>query len=370
MVVRVLDQLSILDPIAILICSAEYDYVILAVKVMKDNGEVGSRRGSSFLVLYLLSMAFFFMTANRAFPIVYGNVDCDSNGQNCAHPNVGFISAFDSAGNTITGTRCSSILISVDDVKYVFLTAAHCAEPWLVNTSIATIGITFDGMVIRPDPDDPAFNYNQFVLGGVPVQFPGYFHNVLSANDWACIVFPLNSTDPFGFTISQKWPGRVPAPLIQDSSIASLDALAASFRNPTRSLLFTAAGYGFTEFVDFPGDNRGGLNSVLLSLGTLRYASHQLFRNLRNSILKTSQNPALGNDGTCSGDSGGPNYYNLNGTEIVVGVTSSGDSVCRSTNEIARIDVPEAESFIDCVRALNKSINQVKACGRSTNRFD
>jgi hypothetical protein len=59
-------------------------------------------------------------------------------------------------------------------------------------------------------------------------------------------------------------------------------------------------------------------------------------------------NPALGDGGTCYGDSGGPNFLGAGATEttIVAGTTITGDSMCRATNVNYRMDTPSARAFL------------------------
>jgi hypothetical protein len=55
-------------------------------------------------------------------------------------------------------------------------------------------------------------------------------------------------------------------------------------------------------------------------------------------------NPSTGNGGTCYGDSGGPNF--LGTSQIIAGITITGDAVCRSTNVVYRLDTESARAFL------------------------
>jgi hypothetical protein len=70
------------------------------------------------------------------------------------------------------------------------------------------------------------------------------------------------------------------------------------------------------------------------------------FNSLNNTFLRLSQNPAVGNGGTCFGDSGGPNFLNYNGARLLVAITITGDTVCRSTNVDYRTDTASARNFL------------------------
>jgi len=139
--------------------------------------------------------------------------------------------------------------------------------------------------------------------------------------------------------------GVLPAPMIQDVGIA-LDELVASVENPGKELIFSTAGYGIT-------DNAGGAGSDISLEEVRRYADHLQFSNLRSNTLALSQNSAKDdeNNGACFGDSGGPIYFDFGNGEVVVAVTSAGDSVCRSTNVTIRMDTPGAIAMINCARA-------------------
>lgn len=47
----------------------------------------------------------------------------------------------------------------------------------------------------------------------------------------------------------------------------------------------------------------------------------------------------------CFGDSGGPNFMTLNGKQLIVAKTITGDSVCRSTNVDYRLDTFRRKAF-------------------------
>ena len=81
------------------------------------------------------------------------------------------------------------------------------------------------------------------------------------------------------------------------------------------------------------------------------------------NLLTGSQNPARGFAGTCGGDSGGPVFYETSmHTELQVGVTSSGDSICRASSIIARTEGAEAAAFLTCVK-LHAPSDSVSVCG-------
>jgi hypothetical protein len=60
--------------------------------------------------------------------------------------------------------------------------------------------------------------------------------------------------------------------------------------------------------------------------------------------LRISMNKSTGDGGTCYGDSGGPNF--LGRTDIIAGITITGDAVCRATNVVYRLDTASAREFL------------------------
>ena len=66
------------------------------------------------------------------------------------------------------------------------------------------------------------------------------------------------------------------------------------------------------------------------------------------SYLRLSQNPATGDGGTCYGDSGGPNFLGAGSTQtdIIAGITITGDALCKLTNVIYRLDTEPARDFL------------------------
>ena len=116
-----------------------------------------------------------------------------------------------------------------------------------------------------------------------------------------------------------------------------------------RSLVWwaTAVGYGVQNRVV------GGGVPYFQDVNPIpRMYAFSSFNSLNGGYLRLSQNPSTGNGGTCYGDSGGPNFLDLNGEQILVGITITGDAVCRSTNVVYRLDTPSAQGFLSYVNTL------------------
>lgn len=217
----------------------------------------------------------------------------DGNG----HPEVGALLA-PVAYSDGTWAACSGTLIS----PTVFLTAAHCD---LGETSVA---VTFDSSydsdtgteywgVWHPDPDyGPAQN---------------------DPHDIAVVVFPAPIQ------------GITPALLPAAGSLDNLDHWAE----------FTAVGYGAQSVT----------TGQVFHYADIRYvATGRLFTQNKN-WLRLSMVAALGDGGTCYGDSGGPNFLGAGAAEtnIIAATTITGDFACVATNVDYRLDTESARAFLD-----------------------
>jgi secreted trypsin-like serine protease len=222
--------------------------------------------------------------------ITYGQPDGNR------HPNVGaLVGTFDG----LTYPYCSGTLIS----PTVFLTAAHCDEDG------TRVFVTFDSEYSSKSK-----------------LYAGTFY----ANE----LYPGSENDPYDIAV-----------VVFDKPIrgiepAQLPALG-QFDDLPKDQQFTAVGYGGQEAVNQPG------GPVIGYLDTREYSVSTL-NAVGPSYLRLSQNPATGNGGTCYGDSGGPNFLGAgkSETDIIVGITITGDSLCKSTNVIYRLDTESARAFL------------------------
>jgi secreted trypsin-like serine protease len=243
-----------------------------------------------------LALALLVLLAATVFAITYGQPDGNR------HPEVGALVGTFSSG---TYPYCSGTLIS----PTVFLTAAHC------NIGTTTVYVTFD----------TAYSSHSKLYRGT-YYYDGLYNQAQSdPHDIAVVVFdkPINIT-----------PARLPAR-------GQLDSLRVN--QP-----FTAVGYGGQEPVITPGSG-----PVIGYLDTREYATSSL-NSINPAWLRLSQNPSTGDGGTCYGDSGGPNFLGAGKTEtnIVAGTTITGDSICRATNVIYRLDTDSARNFLGGFVAL------------------
>src|SRR5262249_46323509 len=84
----------------------------------------------------------------------------------------------------------------------------------------------------------------------------------------------------------------------------------------------------------------------------IRYIADRLSYNAYNPIndvLRLSQNIALGENGTCTGDSGGPIFYeDAQYGRVQVSLVTGGGHVCRAATPRPGFSRPEAFAFLRC----------------------
>lgn len=241
------------------------------------------------------------------------------------HRNVGLVGAL-LPGNVVVPV-CSGFLVS----PRVVLTAGHCTK------AIGDLGATRAVVSFSPNlliTLSPAF-------AGTPVTDPGYTGEGFDRRDFGAVVF--------GGNITSIQPARLPGANALGQARAEL-----------RELPFTAVGYGAitrlleNEPPDDPGSaGEGGEerdHSPWVFLSNLqRHRAVSGFSALNPDVVRLSQNVALGDGGTCHGDSGGPYFTTLGGQYTAVAMTISGDPICQATGVGLRLDTPAARSFLSSV---------------------
>jgi hypothetical protein len=266
--------------------------------------------------LFLLIGALIFgslVTSRRAQAITYGFVD-----SNNTYSNVGaFIVKSPTTGQIFP--ICSGTMITSN----VFLTASHCTIYFQQDLALRgfTAYVSLDGSIPFGD-----LTSNQTILLAVSqvVTNPNYNQSQSDSGDIGALILQSNV------------PGVTPATL---PSCALLDQLAA--QNGLKNAVFTNVGYGVQNRVV------GGGVPFFQEVNPIpRMYSFSSFNSLNRGYIRLSQNPSTGNGGTCFGDSGGPNFMNLTGQQIIAAITITGDSVCRSTNVDYRLDTVSAQGFL------------------------
>jgi secreted trypsin-like serine protease len=283
------------------------------------NKEIKMKRLLCFFVLTAGIVVGSLFISPRASAITYGYVDTNNTFANTG----AFIVKSSSTGEIFP--ICSGTMITPN----VFLTASHC-------TAYYTQELVPAGYVayVSLDPSIPfgsltSSKTNLLAVSHV-VTNPGYNQSQSDSGDIAVLI------------LERSVRGVTPAPL---PACGLLDQLVA--QNGLKTAVFTNAGYGLQNRVV-----GGGGVPFFQDLNPVpRMYSFSSFNSLNGGYLRLSQNPSTGNGGTCFGDSGGPNFLDLNGQRLIVSITITGDSVCRSTNVVYRLDIASAQSFLASVNA-------------------
>ena len=246
--------------------------------------------------------------------IVYGFVDTNNVFKNTG----AFIVKSPTTGHIFP--ICSGTLIS----PTVFLTASHCTA--FFEQDLVPVGyeafVSFD----NPIPfGDLTSNQTKLVPVTQVVTNPGYNQSQSDPGDIAVLI--LRERDTRGITPATLPPAGL------------LDQL--SSQNGLQNAVFTPVGYGLQNRV-----NGGGPPFFQDMNPVPRMYAFSSFNALNQAFLRLSQNPSTGNGGTCFGDSGGPNFFNHNGTRLLAAITITGDAVCRSTNTTYRLDTASSRNFL------------------------
>ena len=253
------------------------------------------------------------VTSRRAQAITYGFVD-----SNNTYSNVGaFIVKSPTTGQIFP--ICSGTMITAN----VFLTASHCTIFFQQDLAIRgfTAYVSLDGSI--PFGDLTSNKTKLFPVSQV-VTNPNYNQAQSDSGDIGALILQSN--------VRGVTPATLPACGLLDQLVA---------QNGLKTAVFTNVGYGVQNRVV------GGGVPFFQDVNPIpRMYSFSSFNSLNGGYIRLSQNPSTGNSGTCFGDSGGPNFMNLSGEQIIAAITITGDSVCRSTNVDYRLDTVSAQGFL------------------------
>jgi hypothetical protein len=202
----------------------------------------------------------------------------------------------------------------------VFLTAGHCTEGW-EGTGVETFWVNFD---------QDAMNEATLLLVEEVITHPDYNWGPTS-----------NPRDVGALVLAEPVTDIEPANLPCEGFLDDLREEGRLKHGKDRAE-FTLVGYGGT--LDWP--------PPVITYEDKRQFAVSEFQALLKAWLRMSQNQATGNGGTCSGDSGGPAFWeDDDGTEVLVGITSWGDVPCVASGFNYRVDIPDTLDFIDEVIA-------------------
>lgn len=268
-------------------------------------------RSHRFFIIAVLAATV--ISAARIHAITYGFVDTTN-----AFGNTGAFIV--KAPNGQIFPICSGTLIAPD----VFLTASHCTV--FFEQDLAPAGYTAQVSFDNPIPfADLTSKSTKLVTVTQVISNPGYNQAQSDSGDIAVLLVDSRQTR-----------GITPAVLPPAGLFDRLGA-----QNGLKNTVYTAVGYGVQNRM-----TGGGPPFFQDRNPVPRMYAFSSFHSLNGGYIRLSQNPSTGDGGTCFGDSGGPNFLNINGTRTLVAITITGDSVCRSTNVDLRLDTQSARGFL------------------------
>jgi hypothetical protein len=240
----------------------------------------------------------------------------------------------------VLGTTCSGTMVDDD----TFLTAAHCTDNFASGQRFfVSLEQNFLSLLIAQGGLPVAQLVDVFLANGWIVEgdmhrhaaFPGNpgFPNSADQHDIAVIDFADRDTSP-----ADLWtftPATLP-------TAGLLDAIGARALD---GYDWWAVGYGAQEAVPGPG----GLSHPG---GFVRLKAQLDFTALRQAWVQLAMNASRDLGGVCYGDSGGPNYVDIDGTLLLAAVTSWGDIPCYATAMQYRTDTAPARAFLTDFVAL------------------
>ncbi len=261
------------------------------------------RRSTAAALVAVVALAILAVTPAAA--IRYGQADGN------AHPYVGLMVAQDEDLNYLW--RCTGTLLS----SRLFLTAGHCTESPAVHVEIWFDADVESGIPGNGYPADREVGATGDV-GGTPHTHPGYDADDFSNRDLGVVVLDEPFASPNGLY------GRLPAE-------NQLDAL--KVRRGKQNQTFTAVGYGLQR--EFPEPAAGKNVELLIRMVAQPKLNQINSANTGNYSMLLSGNAHTG--GTCTGDSGGPNF--LGTSRVIAGVTSySTNWTCGGAGGVYRLD--------------------------------
>jgi hypothetical protein len=277
--------------------------------------------------------------------------------ESSTYPNV--VSVRGIKNTNALGSCSGSLLPSDNDDKIVILTAAHCTDRWLTETD--SVQVSFDSNSgLDPNGQPQPLTDENYVSGGVPISMPEK-DSPFEKFDYGLVVFTGDAKN----SIVSRWSVLTPVQLPLDETY--LPNLIKSVNIPVKNLSFTAVGYGTGERFPIPGEQTGpadpsGINFdpflIRHVANNLSYKAH----NPVNDVLRLSGNIAKGENGTCSGDSGGPIFYKgVDGDLVQVSLISGGDAPCRATSTGPGFSRQEAFDFVGCGKIPGNAV-VVKSC--------
>lgn len=242
-----------------------------------------------------------------------------------------FVALWDNTGDGVPDRFdwvCSGTM--VDDDTY--LTAAHCTDDWPAGTRFfVSLEQDFQAL-LDATPGAPAAEAAALLAAGKIVegdthQDPAFPGPSVDTHDIGVIDFAERAVTP-----ADVWS-------FEPATLPGADQLGLLGGRALDALDWTVVGYGTQEAQNGPGGH-------VHPGGGVRMKAPVDFDSLNKAWVRLEMVASQGNGGACYGDSGGPNFVEIDGELVLAATTITGDTPCKATNVAYRLDTPNARAFL------------------------
>jgi hypothetical protein len=261
-----------------------------------------------------------------------------------------FVALWDGDGDDVADRFdwvCSGTMVDED----TFLTAAHCTSDWpadttfyvsleqdvqhgVIDAAFAPRDVDGDGDVETPTAGQAAqwARDEGLIVPGDPHQDPAYPGNSADAHDIAVLDLSQADLDRAAELEAAEVPASddwafIPAVLPTAGQLSTYSS------RQLDALDWSVAGYGTQEAARGPGgQTHPG--------GGVRMKAPVDFNAINKTWVRLGMIEARGYGGACYGDSGGPNFVEIDGALLLAATTITGDGPCYATNVAYRLDSP------------------------------
>jgi hypothetical protein len=241
--------------------------------------------------------------------------------------------------------ECSGTMVD----RNTYLTAAHCVTDW--GSQPPEFMVSLDANVedaLAPLRDQGGRTEAQADAVVAALGSNAGYHGIhaVLGTEHHDAAYPGPASDPHDIAVVEVPAARLaqlwtftPAPLPTAGLLSTLGS------RTLDGSTWTVAGYGESEGTKGPGGHT-------YPNGGVRLEATVGFNALTKAWVRLAMNASRGFGGACYGDSGGPNFVRVAGTDVLAALTVTGDTPCYATNVVYRTDTVGARAFLATYVAL------------------
>jgi hypothetical protein len=235
--------------------------------------------------------------------------------------------------------ECSGTMVDRD----TFLTAAHCVTDWGSRPPRFLVSLDADVEgALAPLRDQGGLTHAQADAVVAALDSTAGYQGVhaVVGTEHHDAAYPGPSSNPHDIAVVEVPAVRVAAHwTFTPARLPTAGLLSALGSRTLETRTWTVAGYGESEGTKGPGGHT-------YPNGGVRLEATVGFNALTKSWVRLAMNVSRGYGGACYGDSGGPNFVRVGGTDVLAALTVTGDTPCYATNVAYRTDTPTACAFL------------------------